>query len=129
MLEQAKDHGLRIRTQMVNHLVKGLHRPGARNYTKPDAGGKLHTSLSGAWWIVEVWPKSADLRDWARRRSLFGRYLPMAEPRSIASGSLIHTSVAERLRRTAKYRPQNMPTTFAVETMTGPVTTKPKRKA
>lgn len=116
MLEQAKSHGLKVRTQMVNHLVKGHHRSGARDYTKPDASGKLHKSLRWPWWLLEAVPKSSRLKDWPRRKSLFGYYIPMAEPRFIPENSLIHTSVVERMRKLEDdYQPANFPKIYRVE--------------
>lgn len=115
MIEQAQLHGLEVRTQMVNHLVRGLPRKNARQYTKPDAAGKLHVSLTAGWWPLEYAPKAARYLDWRKRKVIFGRYLPMGEPRTILDGSFVHSSVFERSKRVPAYNPVNLPTKHAVE--------------
>lgn len=119
MLEQARAHGLHIRTSMVNHIVRGKPRANARSYTKPDPAGPLHR-MAWYWRLLEILPKSVRYQDWPKRRRLFGRYLPLAEPRSIPDGSLIHSSAIERMRRIRGYRPPNLPSTYTIEMLTGP---------
>jgi uncharacterized protein (DUF2235 family) len=128
MLEQAKAQGLHIRTSMVNHIVKGQRRENARDYQKPDAAGLLHRSMTWYWRALETFPKADKYRDWPTRRTLLGRYLPLAEPRFIPEGSLVHTSVIERTTRVPSYDPTNLPTHRKIETLTGPVASpKPTR--
>jgi uncharacterized protein (DUF2235 family) len=115
LLNEAKAHGLRIRTQMVNHLVLGKPRKNARTYTKPDARGPLHKSLTFGWKLIEWIPKSVKLRDWPKQGSFLGRYIPMGEPRYIPENSLIHKSVIERMQRVPTYRPINLPTAYQIE--------------
>ena len=126
MLEQAKAHGLHIRTAMVNHIVRGHPRANARHYAKPDAAGLLHNSLTWAWRVLEIFPKSVRYLDWPDRLRLLGRYIPCGEPRQIPDGSLIHSSVLERKNRVAGYRPVNFPARWQIETLLGPL---PPRKA
>jgi uncharacterized protein (DUF2235 family) len=109
MIEQAKQHGLRVRTQMVNHLARGKPIKGAHSYVAPDPKGELHKSLSAGWWPAEIIPKSLRRREWPERRSLLGFYLPLAEPRPIPSGSLVHWSVMERAKKLKAYAPVNLP--------------------
>lgn len=121
MLEQARYHGLVLRTQMVNHIVRGAERENARQYVKPSATGKSHRTLVWFWLLLEVIPKPASLRDWPRRWSILGFYIPWGEPRTIPEGSLIHKSVMDRRRKLKRrYRPVNLPMLFVVETMNGP---------
>lgn len=120
MLEQARDHGLHLRTAMINHIARGQERAGARTYVKPDAGGRLHRSLGWGWSLLELLPKNIRYRDWRQRRDFLNLYLPRGEPRRIEPGSLIHSSVAERRRIVSAYKPVNLPATFTLETMGGP---------
>lgn len=91
MIEQAKEHGLSVRTAMVNHLVEGKPRKGSEHaYAVPDAHAKMHNSAVGAWRLFEWLPKRIKWREWAKRMSLFGFYLPRYEPRLIPEGARIH---------------------------------------
>ena len=82
----------------VNHLGLGRPRRGSSHgYVAPDATAKLHVSLTGAWKVLEWLPKMEKWREWADRKSYFGWYLPLAEPRPIPEGSAIHHSVFERI--------------------------------
>lgn len=115
MLEQAKQHGLRIRTDMVNHIVRGQPRVNSRTYTKPDATGPLHKSLNSLWWILEALPKAVKYRDWPGRRALLGFYIPWGEPRLIPDGSLVHASADERTKSVPAYQPDNLAVHIAIE--------------
>jgi uncharacterized protein (DUF2235 family) len=109
MINQAKAAGLKTSTAMVNYLVLGKPRKdSARVYSPPDPASKLHKSLRGVWWILEVIPKRTRWREWTRRPSLLGFYLPLAEPRPIPDGSLIHGSVFDRIASEQDYRPVNL---------------------
>ena len=124
MLEQAKAHGLHIRTSMVNHIVKGQPRANARSYTKPNPEGPLHRSMKWYWRPLEFLPKAGRHQDWPQRRRFLGRYIPLAEPRFIPDGSSIHTSANDRMKRVPSYKPINLPPDYTVETMTGPTAKK-----
>jgi uncharacterized protein (DUF2235 family) len=125
MLEQARDHGLLIRTSMVNHIVLGRKREGARRYTRPDPAGSLHKSLTWWWRPLEILPKSVRYRDWPRRWALLGYYLPWAEPRHIPEGSRIHVSAIDRRGRVEAYRPVNLPERYEIEPMPSPIDDEP----
>jgi len=75
----------------------------------PDVRGDLHTSLSGAWWILEYLPKSASYKEWPARKTYFGYYIPDAEPRLIPDGAIIHESALLRMDAMPSYRPVNLP--------------------
>ncbi|KRA84046.1 DUF2235 domain-containing protein [Altererythrobacter sp. Root672] len=128
MLEQAKDHGLHIRTAMVNHIVKGHPRVNARTYEKPDAAGPLHISMKWYWRVLEIFPKSVRYLDWRPRRRLLGKYIPCCEPRTIPVDSWVHRSVVDRKARVKGYKPVNLPPRFEIESMTGPLTPPAKRR-
>lgn len=120
MLEQATTQGLRVRTAMINHIVKGEKRKGARTYQKPDPSGPLHNSMAWYWWLVEWAPKSASLRQWPRRKIWLKRYIPWAEPRLIVKHQLVHQSVYDRKASVKGYTPVNVPASHPVEPLSGP---------
>jgi hypothetical protein len=128
MLDQASARGLRIRTAMVNHLVRGLPRKGARQYQKPNPGGQLHVSLKWYWRLVEWWPKNAKLREWPARKAVLGRYIPWGEPRFIAVDDWVHASVYERMAYVSAYRPVNVPPPNNVEPLSLPPQRPRKRR-
>jgi uncharacterized protein (DUF2235 family) len=110
MINQAKAAGLKMSTAMINHLVLGKPRKdSARIYTAPQADAALHHSLKRFWWVLEIIAKLRKFREWPRRPSLLGLYLPLAEPRLIPDGALIHASVVERMAEVPGYRPVNLP--------------------
>ena len=110
MINQAKAAGLKTSTSMINHLVLGKRRRNSiRTYVAPNPAGLLHRSLKGLWWILEVLPKQTKWREWSRRWSLLGLYLPLGEPRLILEGARIHDSVFERMAQVPDYRPVNLP--------------------
>lgn len=116
MLDEAKEHGLQISTRMYNHLVLGHDREGgSRSYVKPDAAAKAHNSMSIGWFLLELFPKRVKWREWKKRWSLLGLYLPLSEPRHIENGARIHRSVLERIDRVPDYKPVNLPENFKTE--------------
>ena len=48
-------------------------------------------------------------REWPRRWSFLGLYLPLAEPRVVPDGALVHGSVFDRVADVPEYRPVNLP--------------------
>lgn len=113
MINQAKAAGLRTSTAMINHLVLGKERKDSnRVYSVPDVRARLHRSLTPLWWLLEVVPKRTRWREWPRRPSLLGFYLPLGEPRFIPEGALIHGSVFDRMTEVAGYRAVNLPVKF-----------------
>ncbi len=113
MINQARTAGLRVNTAMINHLVLGKpRRDSARVYVAPDADAPIHRSLKGPWWTLEIIPKLTKFREWPRRWSLLGLYLPLAEPRRIPDWARIHASLVERLRDGPGYRPVNLPARY-----------------
>lgn len=120
MLEEARAHGLRVRTAMINHIVKGLKRKGARSYQKPDVAGRLHSSMAWYWRAIEWIPKRVSRRDWDKRKAWLGYYVPWAEPRRIEAHHRIHASVYERMRKVEGYRPVNVPSDHPAEPMSAP---------
>ena len=110
MADEAVAQGLLISAVMYRHLVLGEEREGgSRKYVAPDCEGQLHNSLNWAWWILEWLPKRAARREWPERSTLFGFYLPQAEPRLINEDAIVHHSVFERGDSVSDYRPHNLP--------------------
>jgi len=116
MVDEASGCGLRTNTVMYNHLILGKPRQGgSREYVSPDPFAKMHNSLTLPWKILEVWPKSAARREWQSRRSIFGWYLPLGEPRFIPEGARVHDSVFQRMTGGVGYAPVNLPPPNALQ--------------
>lgn len=116
LLGEAAKAGLKIDDAMFEHLALGKTEPGGMYvYVPPDAKGMLHRSLSGAWWLLEVLPKRAKWLRWPHRWTFLGLYLPLAEPRLIEEGSILHQSVLDRMREVPAYTPVNLPGAYSVE--------------
>ena len=116
VIEEAKEAGLKINTAMFNHLVLGKKRKGSKRvYVEPDHMAPLHTDMPWYYWILEGVPKKVKYREWKKRdKELFGWYLPMAEPRAIPEGALIHKSVIDRMNQVADYMPVNLPEKYEI---------------
>lgn len=113
MINQGRAAGLKMSTAMINHLVLGKPRKdSSRVYAEPNAAATLHRSLKGFWWILEFIPKLKKFREWPRRWSLAGLYLPLSEPRPIPEGARIHGSVFERMSALPTYKPVNLPAKY-----------------
>lgn len=113
MIDEAVKCGLTINQATVNQLAWGVQRKGSPySYVVPDVRGDLHTSLSGAWWLLEYLPKSAKYREWPERQIHFGGYIPDGEPRFIPDGAVVHESAVLRMNALPGYRPVNLPKQF-----------------
>lgn len=116
MIDQAVAHGLRVIPTMIEHLAFGKPVTGGLYpYVPPNPAARLHRSLKGAWWLLEIFPKRAKWLGWPRKWTFLGLYLPLAEPRFIDEGSTLHRSVIERMRAVPSYRPINLPDKYSVE--------------
>ena len=72
MIDEATKCGLQVNQATVNQLAWGIQRKGSPfSYVVPDVRGELHTSLRGAWWILEYLPKSANYKEWPARKVAF----------------------------------------------------------
>ena len=113
MIDEAEKSGLKFNHANVNQLAWGYQRKGSPfSYVAPDVRGEVHTSLKGAWWLLEFLPKSAKYREWPKRQVVFGFYIPDAEPRLIPEGAVVHESVVKRMAEVGDYRPVNLPATY-----------------
>jgi uncharacterized protein (DUF2235 family) len=121
MIEEAVAGGLAINPASVNQLAWGMQRRGSPfSYVPPDVRGELHNSMTAAWRVLEYIPKSDKYKEWPKRQSHFGFYIPNAEPRLIPEGALIHESVVQRMEAINDYRPVNLPPNFATVPMPVP---------
>ena len=110
MIDEAVKSGLQVNPRTVNQLAWGNQRKGSPyHYVAPDVKGDLHTSLKGAWWILEFIPKSAKYKEWPERQTHFGFYIPDAEPRLIPEDAFIHDSAFLRKDAGIGYNPINLP--------------------
>lgn len=113
MIDEAVKAGLRITRATYRHLAFGDDETGAQHqYVAPSAAATIHRSLKGAWWLLEVLPKSVNYREW-KRRSLLGLYFPLAEPRPVTPGTELDASVGDRVRQDPSYRPINAPAVWS----------------
>lgn len=111
MIKEASQQGLRINRSMFDHLALGKSEEhGLYDYVSPSFAGKIHRSLKWLWWLVEFVPKRKKYREWPRRPSLLGLYLPLGEPRAIPDGAFVHQSAIDRMNDLdLGYKPVNMP--------------------
>lgn len=110
MMEEASENGLRFRKKLPKLLVLGENPEGSKwKYAAPDDTADLHNSLTPVWRFFEFLPKRARRMEWPKRRSLFGLYLPLAEPRFIPPDAEIDPSVRSRYAKRKDYRPENLP--------------------
>lgn len=108
MINEAAKAGLRINQANYRHLVLGeKQEEGRHEYVPPSPTGDIHRSLKGAWRLLEILPKPVKYRESARR-SFFGWYLPLAEPRVIDPAHVIDQSVRDRVSALPTYRPVNL---------------------
>jgi uncharacterized protein (DUF2235 family) len=102
--------GLRVDSQRKAEIL-GAKPP----YVKPDASTKnIHKSLHGHWWLAELWPKVARIKN---SRGAFKKVirLNLGRPRWIPPDSSIHKSVVDRMSLTSlRYSPRNLPTQYRI---------------
>jgi len=112
MVEQAAEHGLVFRENMISRLVDGKNPANSpRHYTDPDPNADLHDSMNWARAILEWLPISSKFKEWKSRKSFLGFYLPRSEPRAIETDAAIDPSVFERKYYCTNkpYKPINLP--------------------
>jgi hypothetical protein len=123
MVEEAVKCGLKVDRQTVNQLGWGRQRKNSPfSYVAPDFMADPHDSMSAAWRTIEYIPKADKYKEWPKRESVLGHYIPDAEPRPIPDGAFIHGSVVEKRTKDSKYRPVNMPAQYqTIPILTAPV--------
>ncbi|HVZ81324.1 MAG TPA: DUF2235 domain-containing protein [bacterium] len=104
MIREATKAGLKFDKAKVKALFEA---PNAA----PDPAGKLHVSLTGFWWILEFIPK----RYFDFKEKVYRFKLPLAQPRFIQEGALVHESVIKRMKDPkSRYKPVNLPENYRV---------------
>jgi uncharacterized protein (DUF2235 family) len=78
---------------------------GTSSCCAPNPAQHEHNSLTGPWWILEVFPHSyydstTKTKKWR---------IPLGAPRTIPPNSVFHESVWKKLAADMTYRPQNLP--------------------
>lgn len=105
IVKAAEENGLEFRSEMGKRLVEGKNPKNAtRNYSAPDPNGKLHNSMTWGWKILEYLPKRDTHKECKERKSFFGFYLPMGEPRMISNDSVIDKSISD----SESHKPENV---------------------
>jgi uncharacterized protein (DUF2235 family) len=110
MIEEAVnvEDGLRINTQMFNHLARGIPRKGwTHAYVAADPCGPEHNSLTKYWQPLEYVPKSTRWREW--RKGTLGFYFPRGEPRVVEPGATLDPGVEQRLAGCPNLNPRYAP--------------------
>ena len=121
MIDQAGKFGLTVNPRTVNQLAWGRSRKNSPfQYVAPDYKADIHNSMNFAWRLLEGIPKSDKYKEWPKRRSLLGHYIPCCEPRFIPEGAVIHESAVLRSKERADYKPENMPKTWQTFDMPTP---------
>ena len=103
MLDEAKTKGLLVSPGREQKIL-GATDP---SMTRPSCTGMLHKSLTGFWWVLEVFPR----RFWdAKAVPPRMRWkIPLASPRHMGVASEVHSSVCNRILQDSTYRPTNLP--------------------
>jgi uncharacterized protein (DUF2235 family) len=122
MAGEAAQAGIAIdRAALTRVTTNQKKQNGQILYVADDPNGQIHATPKGwFWWSQEYLPKAASMREWPKRKSVLGCYLPAAEPRVIAPGATIHESVAARMTGHG-YAPENLgsnPDLFKIEVTT-----------
>ena len=121
MIKEAEKAGLAVIRSTVHQLAWGVPRKGSPfSYVAPDVKGELHDSMSRGWRLLEYVPKSDRYKEWPRRHSFGGFYIPDAEPRLIPDNAFIHDSVFQRMAAIKDYQPVNLPLRYQAIEMPQP---------
>jgi uncharacterized protein (DUF2235 family) len=104
MVREAEQAGLLIDARERDRVFESM----------PDHKARQHKSLKWYWWPAEFFPKVTQLKMGetyypAIRLNLFRR-------RFIPEGSVIHRSVADRMRDLPEYKPMNLPDRYTLST-------------
>ena len=117
MIDEARALGLAFRERRVLQLALGRSPTNVKPRSAPRPNALLHDSMNLAWRVLEWLPKLSRWKEWPKRRSFLGLYIPREEPRLIDEGSVLHASVIARRNAggASPYTPPNLPATFDVE--------------
>jgi hypothetical protein len=109
MLSEGVQKGLRVQPSRRTQILGGDHQ--YPEYVQPDAGARLHRSLHGFWWLLEILPHR--YYDWTARAESWR--VPLGAPRTIPEGATIHGSVLARMRNTGAHYRALLPPVYQVE--------------
>jgi uncharacterized protein (DUF2235 family) len=109
LLDEAIAHGLLVKQDRV-HLIFGLPTQesyaAASLFRTPVEPGRVHPSLSGAWWLLEVLPHRSYVMDTDQEHWR----IPLGRSRRLPTGAIVHPSVIVRMADAqANYKPRNLP--------------------
>ncbi len=111
MIGELQQQGAQLCQDRIDMVLGHPTGPLAANsaYGLPDPPeNKLHKSLKGIWWLLQLLPQQYYDKDDA----IIQRRVPFGRPRSIPNGAYIHRSAKERLNHTAlgqePYSPRNL---------------------
>jgi uncharacterized protein (DUF2235 family) len=90
----------------------------------PDARQKAHNSLTFWWWLLEFLPHS--YYDPIAKKPRWR--IPLGARRTIPDGSVLHSTVKDKLKDDSEYRPTNLPANVSTE-MRDPCTFAKERDA
>ena len=108
MLCEAVPLGLLVNPEKANQVLGRVPPPPP---FPTDPAQKINISLKNFWWILEFLPHS--YYDFATRKKRCR--IPLGAPRQIPEGSVLHETVAEKLKLDPDYKPPNLPKTSNVE--------------
>ncbi|MEP3890380.1 MAG: DUF2235 domain-containing protein [Hellea sp.] len=110
MIAEAKAAGLIVFDRMADYVTgEKLYTDTTKyKYPKKDHKARDHNSLKGPWWLLEIIPKLSALKEWPKKRSLLGLYLPLGEPRYISDDADIDESARDRIADVEGYDPVNV---------------------
>lgn len=110
IVTEAQNAGLHIDDDLYQRMVNGRDRENSsRKYVKANHLGKIHNSMTAGWKLLEYLPKRVKWLKWPQKKTFLGWYLPLEEPRHIASGQHVHETVKHRMTELPDYQPNNLP--------------------
>ena len=95
MIRETGPMGLAYKALTVNELVLGTNPK--KKYVKPDALAAANQSMNAAWAMLEYVPRRVSRTEKGERKTFFGWYLPLFNPRRIRPDAILHTSVQHRV--------------------------------
>ena len=91
---------LQFRPIIYNRYVLGVEDKVTKkmqlDIAKPDPTAPLHSQMRKGWFVLEAFPRLKSRTRWPNRKSLFGYYIPWAEPRYIPPGATVHPTALQR---------------------------------
>ncbi|WP_353070852.1 DUF2235 domain-containing protein [Tunturiibacter gelidoferens] len=106
MLCEAISLGLLVNPNQANQILAEV-TPSTE--VAPNPAQRQHNSLTGFWWILEIFPHS--YYDAATKKKRWR--IPLGARRAIPPGSVIHETVWQKLAVDSSYRPPNLPSDWS----------------